>query len=374
MRRPAKGGGDDGVHVAWSEREGGGTRVRRRAALPAMSRRDDERRGSRRDDDRGGGYDRERERSYNDEPSNYGGGGGRGGGGYGGGGGGGYDGGYGGGGGRGRGGGGYGGGGGDYGGGYGGGGGHGGGGGQGGGGGGYGGGGGGYGGGGGDYGGGGGGGGGRSGLGYGGGGGGGGYGGGGGGGMPITKPLTDEEIMSLIEDRNNAKNRRDFDDADRVRDALKAGGVSLDDRARTWSCSDGRTGKLDGGGGFTRGDRQLDDGSMSWENTIYIAGLPTSVSLADIAEFFGRIGPIKKSKKNYNLGEPTIHLYKDKRTGRPKGDGTVSYEDPATAKSAVDWFHDQEFVGFPGSKLSVSIARRPNSDRFAGGGRGRGRF
>jgi hypothetical protein len=192
--------------------------------------------------------------------------------------------------------------------------------------------------------------------------------------MPISKPLTDEEIMSLIEDRNNAKNRRDFDDADRVRDALKAGGVSLDDRARTWSCSDGRTGKLDGGGGFTRGDRQLDDGSMSWENTIYIAGLPTSVSLADIAEFFGRIGPIKKSKKNYSLGEPTIHLYKDKRTGRPKGDGTVSYEDPATAKSAVDWFHDQEFAGFPGSKLSVSIARRPNSDRFAGGGRGRGRF
>ena len=23
-------------------------------------------------------------------------------------------------------------------------------------------------------------------------------------------------------------------------------------------------------------------------------------------------------------GEPTIHLYKDKRTGQPKGDGTIS--------------------------------------------------
>ena len=57
----------------------------------------------------------------------------------------------------------------------------------------------------------------------------------------------------------------------------------------------------------------------------------------DVISFFGQIGAIKKSKKNYNRGEPTIHLYKDKRTGRPKGDGTISFEEPETAQSAIKW-------------------------------------
>ena len=69
-----------------------------------------------------------------------------------------------------------------------------------------------------------------------------GYGGGsgGGGGGP---PISEEDILQLIEERNNAKNRREFDEADRVRDQLKARGVSIDDRARTWSTADGRSGR-----------------------------------------------------------------------------------------------------------------------------------
>lgn len=39
-----------------------------------------------------------------------------------------------------------------------------------------------------------------------------------------------------------------------------------------------------------------------------------------------------------------INLYIDKETGKPKGDATVSYDDPSTAKTAVEWF-DGEWFG-----------------------------
>jgi len=119
--------------------------------------------------------------------------------------------------------------------------------------------------------------------------------------------------------------------------------VTLDDRGRIWSTLDGRSGKYDGAGGASRGDKTLEDGSLSWENTIYVQGLPASARMHEIAEFFGGIGPIKKSKKSHNQGEPTIHLYKDKRTGQPKGDGTISYEEPSTARAAIDWSGGKPF-------------------------------
>lgn len=92
-----------------------------------------------------------------------------------------------------------------------------------------------------------------------------------------------------------------------------------------------------------------------------------------------QLGPIKKSKKNFNMGEPTIHIYKDKRTGRSKGDATVSYEDVETAQSAVKWYDGAPFKNQDGKKLSVSIARRPAMSKGGGkggkgGGKGGGRW
>lgn len=41
---------------------------------------------------------------------------------------------------------------------------------------------------------------------------------------------------------------------------------------------------------------------------------------------------------NKRTGLPAINIYTDKDTGKPKGDATLSYEDPPAAKAAVEWF------------------------------------
>ena len=186
--------------------------------------------------------------------------------------------------------------------------------------------------------------------------------------------LTEMEIVQLSEARSNAKMRSDFEEADRVRDELRRHGITIDDRSKTWTSSDGRSGQLPQGGGFARGDKLREDGTIEWANTIYVAGLPNDVSVDEIADFFGKIGKIKASKKNYNQGEPTIHIYKDKRTGRPKGDATVSYEEAETATAAVKWF-DGSTYHRSGARLSVSIATRPAQGNFGKGkgGKGKGR-
>ena len=41
-----------------------------------------------------------------------------------------------------------------------------------------------------------------------------------------------------------------------------------------------------------------------------------------------------------------------------KGDGTVTYEDPFSAASAVQWFNDKEFKG---TATTPALVRHPNS-------------
>eukprot|EP00200_Dunaliella_tertiolecta_P020012 CAMPEP_0202405404 /NCGR_PEP_ID=MMETSP1128-20130828/6988_1 /ASSEMBLY_ACC=CAM_ASM_000463 /TAXON_ID=3047 /ORGANISM="Dunaliella tertiolecta, Strain CCMP1320" /LENGTH=106 /DNA_ID=CAMNT_0049010079 /DNA_START=87 /DNA_END=403 /DNA_ORIENTATION=+ len=95
---------------------------------------------------------------------------------------------------------------------------------------------------------------------------------------------------------------------------------------------------------------------------VYITGLPPDITEKEVGEFFGSIGLLKQDKKTK---QPKIWLYRNKDTGALKGDGTVSYDDPFTAASAVDWFNDKEWKG---SKLTVSLAET----KEGGGGGGRG--
>jgi RNA-binding protein FUS len=56
----------------------------------------------------------------------------------------------------------------------------------------------------------------------------------------------------------------------------------------------------------------------------------------------------------------------------PKGDATVSYEDPNGAKGAVDWFNGKPFEGKGDKNMEVSIAQRKANPLYAGGGGGGG--
>merc|ERR1719315_113402 len=71
-----------------------------------------------------------------------------------------------------------------------------------------------------------------------------------------------------------------------------------------------------------------------------------------MAEFFKHVGPIRINRR---LGQPAINIYTDKDSGKPKGDATLSYEEPVCAKAAVEHFDGKEFQG---RRLKVSMARR----------------
>lgn len=88
-------------------------------------------------------------------------------------------------------------------------------------------------------------------------------------------------------------------------------------------------------------------------DTVYIDGLPQGITEKDVEEFFGSIGIIKTDKKTRGK---KIWLYRDKATGALKGDGTVSYEDPFSAGSAVEWFNGKEWKGVKASDHTFTAA------------------
>uniref|UniRef100_A0A2D4MI64 RRM domain-containing protein n=1 Tax=Micrurus spixii TaxID=129469 RepID=A0A2D4MI64_9SAUR len=87
-------------------------------------------------------------------------------------------------------------------------------------------------------------------------------------------------------------------------------------------------------------------------SSVYVQGLTDNVTLEELSDFFKQCGIVKMNKRT---GQPMITIYLDKDTGKPKGDATVCYDDPPTAKAAIDWLDGKEFQG---SKLKVSMTRK----------------
>nr|CAD7203510.1 unnamed protein product [Timema douglasi] len=74
------------------------------------------------------------------------------------------------------------------------------------------------------------------------------------------------------------------------------------------------------------------------EDTVFVSGMSPHMTEEDIAQHFGSIGVIKTDRRTM---KPKIWMYKDKLSGKPKGEATVTYDDSNAAKSAIDWFDGQ---------------------------------
>nr|CAD7605120.1 unnamed protein product [Timema genevievae] len=98
------------------------------------------------------------------------------------------------------------------------------------------------------------------------------------------------------------------------------------------------------------------------EDTVFVSGMSPHMTEEDIAQHFGSIGVIKTDRRTM---KPKIWMYKDKLSGKPKGEATVTYDDSNAAKSAIDWFDGKDFKG---SVIKVQIAQHKNN--YAAGGRG----
>lgn len=131
-----------------------------------------------------------------------------------------------------------------------------------------------------------------------------------------------------------------------------------------------------GGRGGTAMPEPDSDGMITQDDTIFIQNLPERIREDEVGDYFAKIGVIKLDKRT---GGNRVWVYKDKQSGRGKGEATVTYEDANAAQSAISWFNNKEFTEGSGKKMEVSIAKRKApvggfSRGRGGGGGGRGGF
>ncbi|GES88509.1 RNA-binding protein cabeza-like isoform X2 [Rhizophagus clarus] len=104
-------------------------------------------------------------------------------------------------------------------------------------------------------------------------------------------------------------------------------------------------------------------------DTIYISNLSKDVTEEKLAETFGSLGLLKIDRKTQ---KPKIWIYYDKVTRLPKGDATLTYEDPDSTAAAIKYFDNQKFLDQI-IKVEMSVRKVPTSGFRARGRNSRGR-
>ncbi|XP_076452924.1 uncharacterized protein LOC143288393 isoform X5 [Babylonia areolata] len=126
----------------------------------------------------------------------------------------------------------------------------------------------------------------------------------------------------------------------------------------------GYGGKSDRGGGGGSGGYGGGADMEIQQDTIFVSGMGEDVTEEGMVQHFGSIGVIKTDKRT---AKPKVWIYKDKMTGIPKGEATITFDDPETAKAAITWFDGKDFNG---NIIKVELAQRPTSNFSRGRGRG----
>ncbi|KAH8307635.1 hypothetical protein KR044_006411 [Drosophila immigrans] len=98
-------------------------------------------------------------------------------------------------------------------------------------------------------------------------------------------------------------------------------------------------------------------------DTIFVLGMRLNVTKNDIIVFFGKMGHIKMDELTL---KPKIFVYKNKLTGRSKGEATITYTSPYATQAAIHYLDGAKFLGQVLSVVPAYLSTRPGkSVRFS---------
>jgi HIV Tat-specific factor 1 len=102
--------------------------------------------------------------------------------------------------------------------------------------------------------------------------------------------------------------------------------------------------------------RYLENKKRKWyqskvNNYIYVQGLPSDITEAELKSYFVRCGVIRLDPYS---GHEQIKLYVDKGTGIPKGDARIGYMMPESVDMAIEMLNETEIR--PGVPITVQLA------------------
>ncbi|XP_017118633.1 uncharacterized protein LOC108140422 [Drosophila elegans] len=96
-------------------------------------------------------------------------------------------------------------------------------------------------------------------------------------------------------------------------------------------------------------------------DTVFVLGMRLNVTKNDIITYFGRLGLIKMDEASQ---KPKIFVYKNKQTGRSKGEATITYVSPFSAQAAISCLSGAKFMGQVLTVLPAYLSTRQGSLRF----------